>query len=123
VVANGGVDEHLDGVTRLGLLAREDNGVRVWRAVQPRPQLATALRRVLVILGEASDTPRPRARGAVGGPRAAAKALLDAERALSAARKELGPETVDELLELLAQVRRRVREELRELGEGPAPTG
>jgi hypothetical protein len=110
VVANGGVDEHLDGVTRLGLLALEENGVRVWRAVQPRPELATALRRVLVVLGETSDAPRRRPRGAARGPRTAAQALLDAERALSAARHELGTQTVDELLELLAQVGRRLRE-------------
>lgn len=50
VVANGGVDKHLRGLKRLGLLVRAGQRPRAWVPPHPRSELAKALRRVLVEL-------------------------------------------------------------------------
>jgi hypothetical protein len=108
VVANGGVDAHVDGATRLGLLTVEDAGAQVWRLAQPTPDLAKALRRVLAVLGSTSDAVSPRPRAARTGVATAAQALRSAQRAVAAARDELAPGVADELVGLLQDAGRRL---------------
>ncbi len=110
VVANGGVDEHVDGLQRLGLLVADDRQDGTWRAAQPRPELGRAIRRVLVALRETPDAkPVRRSRGRTRG-HAARRAVRAAERAITEARDELGSQTASELLGLLGQARRRLED-------------
>lgn len=106
VVANGGVDEHLDGLVRLRLL--EPNGARLWRLAQPRPPLATALKKVLVALGPVSAATAQRSTPTTSRRAIATRAVRAAERAIAAAEAELGAESVRELLNALAKVRERL---------------
>ncbi len=107
VVANGGVDEHVDGLQRLGLLVADDG---TWRPAQPRPELGRAIRRVLVALRETPDAkPVRRSRGRTR-EHAARRAVRAAERAIAEARDELGSQMANELLGLLGQARRRLED-------------
>jgi len=110
VVANGGVDEHLDGMQRLGLLTTQPGVPAVWHPVRPRPELGSAVRRVLVALSDQNDEPvwgvGRRNRRAVdrSSVRAVEAAVHTAKRCVRDAGDELDPATVKEVLRLLDQV-------------------
>src|SRR3954471_6542643 len=52
VSAHGGIDEHVAGLTRLGLLARDGD---VFRLADPLPPYAASLERLLADLGTVAD--------------------------------------------------------------------
>jgi hypothetical protein len=52
VSAHGGIDEHVAGLTRLGLLARDGD---VFRLADPLPPYAASLERLLADLGTVGD--------------------------------------------------------------------
>lgn len=108
VVANGGVDAHLEGLQRLGLLVVSDTQVRTWHPKQPLPPLAIAIRRVLRSLDGVSDAPASGSRSASSSTQAARRAVRAAERAVTTAKSELGSDTVEELLSLLSQIQGRI---------------
>lgn len=108
VVANGGADAQIDGLVRLGLLELSGEEQRTWTATKPRTDLAKALRRVLTLLSDSPDDPRPTSAASPSAATAIAAALLRAERAVRAGRSELGSSAADELLTLLAQARAQV---------------
>lgn len=109
VVANGGVDEHLQGLARLGLIFHDGQVRRRWHPVDPPAPLAEALVGVLTALRAVPDAP-PVQRGPplVGIPRIT-RALQGAERAAIAASTELGQDTLGEILGLLGEARQRLR--------------
>jgi len=103
VGANGGVDEHLTGLLRLGLVTLEQPNPQIWRRAEPPPKLAKKLAAVLRELGETTDRvpamPTHRA-----DPRASAIARLQAaERAIMTVAAEIEEQEMTRLRALLAE--------------------
>jgi len=110
VVANGGVDEHVRGLERLGVLSAAHSAPRTWRPVRPPPPLAKALRNVLNALDNASDSVvRPPARDeSQSSKQGVLKSLRMVEIAARRAREDLGEQAVADFLSLLDDARRRL---------------
>jgi hypothetical protein len=109
VVANGGVDEHLHGLARLGLIFHDGEVRRRWHAADPPVPLAEALAGVLAALQAVPDaSPVPREPPPPGIPRIT-RALQGAERAAIEASGELGQDTLGDVLGLLGEARQRLR--------------
>jgi hypothetical protein len=106
VVANGGVDEHLDGMQRLGLLTAQPGAPPVWHPVRPRPELGSAVRRLLVVLSDQNDEPAARASRADVGSRVLAveAAVRTTKRCVRAAGDELDAATAAEVIQRLDQI-------------------
>jgi hypothetical protein len=103
VGANDGVDEHLAGLLRLGLITLEQPNPQIWRAAQPRTKLAEKLAAVLRELGGAPDQVPARPTHHAG-PRAAVIGRLQAaERTILAAADELEEQEMTRLRALLAE--------------------
>lgn len=109
VVANGGVDEHLEGLLRLGLIEADDATAGIWHPIRPHGALAKAVRGLLNALRETADAPPAQTAAArVATRQVAIRTVGAAEAAVCAARAELGENLVTELVELLAQARGRL---------------
>jgi hypothetical protein len=109
VVANGGLDEHLQGLARLGLIFHDGQIRRRWHAADPPVPLAEALARVLAALQVVPDAPPAQRESPPLGIARITRALQSAERAAVAASSELDPDTLDEILRLLGDARQRLR--------------
>jgi len=101
VVANGGADEHLLGLARLGLIAHDDQVRRRWYATKPSTPLAESLTGVLAALRTVPDSRRARTDGTPSTVLRVRRALRGAELTASAASSELGQGQVSEILRLL----------------------
>jgi hypothetical protein len=101
VVANGGADEHLLGLARLGLIAHDDQARRRWHATKPLTPLAESLTGVLASLRTVPDSRRARPEVAPSAALRVERALRGAELAASAASSELSQGQVSEILRLL----------------------
>jgi len=109
VVANGGVDEHLAGLVRLGLLESAPTPVGTWLPVCPHTPLALGVRKVLKALGSTPDEPPRRpARPLVPSRGVAIKTLTAAEQAVRDAAQQLKPDVAVEVLALLQKARQRL---------------
>jgi hypothetical protein len=109
VVANGGVDEHLQGMARLGLIFHDGQVRRRWHAADPPAPLAEALAGVLAALQAVPDAPPVQREPPPLGISRITRALQGAERAAIAASSELDQDTVGEILRLLGEARQRLR--------------
>jgi hypothetical protein len=111
VIANGGVDAHLNGLLRLGLIYPDQTATRIWRPAPPDGKLAKATRALLKALAETSDTPpaRSRPKSTTSTTARALRTVSNAESAVTAAQNELGEEAVEEILGLLEQARFRLQ--------------
>lgn len=116
VVANGGVDEHLGGLERLGLLKPQQGAPPVWHPVRPRPELGSAVRRVLVALSDQNDEPAASASRADAGSSVLAveAAVRVTKRCVHAAGDELDAATAAEVISLLDQIEGHVQAARRE---------
>jgi hypothetical protein len=109
VIANGGVDEHVAGLHRLGLIKADPVHSGTWLPVRPHGPLAIGVRKVLSALLATSDqlassTTSPR----VATRAAAIKTVATAERVVKDAAEHLEQDAVTEVLALLEKARLRL---------------
>jgi len=109
VIPNGGVDEHLAGLHRLGLIMPDPAHNGTWLPVRPHGPLAIGVRKVLAALLATSDQPAPSATGPRVVTRAAAiKTVASAEQVVKDAARHLEQDALTEVLALLREARRRL---------------
>jgi hypothetical protein len=99
VGANGGVDEHLNGLERLGLLEHDDKSERLWRA-SPAGLLSGALRDTLVALAGVPDDVAKRQKDELGARERIVRSLSSVERAVLASEGQLGPVSAEIIVHL-----------------------
>ena len=106
VIANGGVDEHVSGLERLGLIERDAVKPGVWHPVRPHGELAHGVRKALRALAALDDTVAERDSGNTTSARdGAIRAVEAAERSVRRAVDDLGEEAAAEVLGLLGRAR------------------
>jgi hypothetical protein len=109
VIANGGVDEHLAGLHRLGLITANPVVSGTWLPVRPHGPLAIGVRKVLGALQATSDRPAPStSRPRIVTRAAAIKTVATAEQVVKDAARHLDQDAVTEVLALLEKARRRL---------------